>query len=310
MTMQEYAIKGDASLDEITGSIRSLETNDLQFVDAEIKGGRTIVSFEFVDEKVRTATVVLDGSPAPAGTSEQWSGKMRVGGNTVVVRLFREDPPAQAAAPPARIVLEAAAPALMRAGAAAVPKERPRLSHDELLRKIAPFGIDRTKHPLLVIGIRGYYKNSMGAPGVNDRGLYDDAIFVMSDQATVAFNGNTDPSSVREGHGTGAGKGMACLMPGVWYVHRFGMHKGKYLTLCQLGGNVTVLRDGRPPYVDTGMFGINIHKGGNTTTSSLGCQTIHPAQWPAFIALVEDQARRYFGAAWKKTVIPYVLIAE
>lgn len=189
------------------------------------------------------------------------------------------------------------------------PPERPRLSSTELRELIAPFGIDRACFPVVVIGVRGYYKNSMGAPNVNDRGLYDDAIFLDSVQATVAFNGNTDPSSYRTGRGTGAAKGMASLNPGAWFVHRFDHHKGQYLALCQRAGGVTVTRDGTPPYEDTGLFGINIHRGGYNGTSSEGCQTIHPAQWDSFIALVVDQAKRYFGTRWKSQVIPYVLLA-
>lgn len=188
------------------------------------------------------------------------------------------------------------------------PSERPRLSSTELRERIASYGIDRNKHPLVVIGMRGYYKNTMGAPGVNDRGIYDDAIFIDSAQATVAFNGNTDPSSYRAGSGIGSTKGMASLNPGAWFVHRFDLHKGQYLALCQRAAKVTVTRDGTPPYQDTGLFGINIHRGGYKGTSSEGCQTIHPAQWNSFITLAVDQARRYFGPTWKSQVIPYVLL--
>jgi lysozyme len=191
-----------------------------------------------------------------------------------------------------------------------VPAERPRLKSAELRSRIAHFNIDRVRFPLVVVGIRGYYKNSMGAPGVNDRGIYDDALFIDTDQATVAYNGNTDPSSFRAGGGAGASKGMASLNPGAWFVHRFDLHKGQYLALCQRAGDVTVTRDGTPPYHDTGEFGINIHRGSFNGTSSAGCQTVHPSQWASFIGLAEDQAKRYFGAAWKARVIPYVLLVE
>jgi lysozyme len=108
--------------------------------------------------------------------------------------------------------------------------------------------------------------------------------------------------------GKGRSKGIASLDAGLWYVHKFDLHDGRYLALCQRLGQVTVTRDGKPPYPDTGMFGINIHKGGYNTTSSLGCQTIHPDQWPAFIELAADQAQRWHGARWKDVVIPYVLL--
>jgi lysozyme len=191
-----------------------------------------------------------------------------------------------------------------------VPGSKPRLSAQELAQRLAPHNIDRSRHPLIVVGLRGYYRDTMGAPGVNDRGIYDDALFVDTPSATLAFNGNTDPASYRRGHGRAQGtKGMASLNDGAWFVHRLGKHKGLYLALVQTGGPVTVTRDGTPNYPDTGMFGINIHKGGYATTSSIGCQTIHPDQWQSFIRTVEDQARRYFGARWDRVVIPYVLIS-
>jgi hypothetical protein len=189
------------------------------------------------------------------------------------------------------------------------PRSRPRLTQKELAEKLQPFGIDRAKHPLLVVGIRGYYRNTMGAPGVNDRGIYDDALFIDTPEAFATFNGNTDPSRFRPGMGFKAAKGIACLNPGVWFVHRFDKHKGKYLALCQRAGKVTVTRDGQEEnYADRGEFGINIHRGSYHGTSSLGCQTIHPDQWDSFITLAVDLARRYHGDKWKQVVIPYVLM--
>ena len=188
-----------------------------------------------------------------------------------------------------------------------LPPAKPRLSAHELEALLAPYGVDRTTYPVVVVGIRGYYRDTMGAPGVNDRGIYDDAIFLHSPSVTAAYNGNTDPSQYRKGQGRGAGKGIASLEPGAWYVHRFDLHDGRYLALCQRSGPVTVTRDGDPPYRDVGMFGINIHRGSFTGTSSLGCQTIHPSQWDSFIGLAADQAKRYHAARWRQAVIPYVL---
>lgn len=190
------------------------------------------------------------------------------------------------------------------------PASRPQLSREDFAAKLAPFGLDRTKHPLIVVGIRGYYRDTMGAPGVNDRGIYDDAIFIDAGENFVAFNGNTDPSKFRPGEGfSEATKGIASLDPGAWLVHRFDKHKGEYLALCQRAGKVTVTRDGKKEnYKDTGEFGINIHRGSFNGTSSLGCQTIHPDQWEGFIGLAVDLARRFHGEKWKQVVIPYVLM--
>lgn len=182
-----------------------------------------------------------------------------------------------------------------------VPPSRPLQKRDVTDAMLSAHLIDPPE--VCLLGIRGYYRDTMGKPGVNDRGIYDDAIILRSSTAHVAFNANTDPSVVRKGRGTGAKKGIAKLKTGVWQFV-LGPHRGKYLALRQ-SGKFTVIRDGIDgDYEDTGDgFGINIHKGGYGSTSSLGCQTIFPDQWPAFIALVQSELKR----AGQK-VIPYVLV--
>jgi len=185
-----------------------------------------------------------------------------------------------------------------------IPNSRPRMTEAALMPLVRPLGITDADR-LFVVGVRGYYRDTMGKPGVNDRGIYDDALFIVAPGLHFSsWNANTDPSRYRNGKGTGAGKGMASLKTGLWRAHRFGLHKG-YPALIQIGGAVTVVRDGQPPYEDTGYFGINIHKGGVTTTSSEGCQTIHPTQWLAFMANMDDLAKRL---RLRGSVIPYALV--
>ena len=192
-----------------------------------------------------------------------------------------------------------------------VPATRPRMSYSELMEKLKPLGLDAETDPVFVAGVRGYYRDTMGAPGTNDRGIYDDAIFLVSPTFFGSYNANTDPSKVRKGRGRPSPCRPPCLAAGLWRVHRFDKHNGKYLALCQRAGHVTVVRDGvTGDYADTGSFGINIHNGGWRTTSSLGCQTIHPSQWAGFIASAVDLAKRHHGERWNKVTIPYALIEQ
>lgn len=194
---------------------------------------------------------------------------------------------------------------------AILPPAKPRLSQDELSVQMRKNGLHLDdllqSYPLLVVGLRGYYRE-MGAKGRNDRMLYDDAICIVTTNVYATFNGNTDPNGYKLGKGTGPSKGMAVLDAGFWPVYRFDLHRGAYLALCQRAGDVTVTRDGSPPYKDTGEFGINIHRGGTNGTSSLGCQTIPPSQWDAFIALATSEAKRLWGDWWKKRTVGYALM--
>lgn len=191
---------------------------------------------------------------------------------------------------------------------ALLPPARPRISTDELTVRLQSLHIDRAKYPIIVVGIRGYYRDSMGKPGVNDRMLYDDMIALVTPNVTLSCNGNTDPNGYRRGKGAGSQKGMASLEPGFWPAYKLALHKGQYLAICQRAGEVTVKRDGNPDYLDTGWFGINIHRGGVSGTSSEGCQTIPPAQWEAFITLAKSEAKRLWGDRWDKEVIGYALL--
>ena len=175
-----------------------------------------------------------------------------------------------------------------------LPPSRPQQAKSKTQALLAKARVDDA---VALVGIRGYYRDTMGVAGENDRGIYDDAIFLVTQNAYAAFNANTDPSVKR--------KGIAVLKTGV---HRY--RKGKH-GLSKPGGGYPALRPANPaeelPVTRDGEgdsmgVAINIHRGSYNTTSSLGCQTIHPSQWESFIALVYSEMDR----AGQKT-IPYLL---
>lgn len=183
-----------------------------------------------------------------------------------------------------------------------IPKSRPNLDRETVRRYLAfaaqSFSIVLPEG-VLVLAIRGYYLDSQGKAGANDRGIYDDAIVVVSPAHCAAYNANTDPSRQRHG--------MAVLKPGTWS-YKPGIHglskpvTQRYPAFVQ-DMPVTVVRDNLAE--DTGWFGINIHTGGDTTTSSLGCQTIPPGQWENFRSLLNSELR-----ARKQKAFWYLLVEE
>ena len=179
-----------------------------------------------------------------------------------------------------------------------VPPGRPLQSRAATLKLANGTAYGPIPDKVFVLGKRGYYRDTMGKPGVNDRGIYDDALFIYSPNVHAAFNANTDPSRAR--------KGIAVLEPGV---HRYkpgphGISRGRPYPAflpATAGGRLPVRLDGASG-LTTGVA-INIHRGGYGTTSSEGCQTIFPEQWAAFHATLTAELKR----AGQKT-FPYVLI--
>lgn len=171
-----------------------------------------------------------------------------------------------------------------------IPKSKPVLSLNGAVEIAKSNGINLSKE-VCIIGLRGFF-----SPGKNKRAVYDDAIFVLADNCFVAFNANCDPGAFRTR--------IANLKEGSW-LYKIGIHglsKPKalqYKALVQ-ANEVTVVRDNVG--LDTGWFGINIHRGQKSSVSSLGCQTIPPDQWQSFISLVESQMKMR-----KQKTIRYVL---
>ncbi len=142
-----------------------------------------------------------------------------------------------------------------------------------------------------IVGIRG-------PNGDNHIGVFDDVFCIVTRTDFKQFIGNTDPSVMHPN--------VAILRPGIWHYQQ-GIHglshpvERQYWALVQAEPVIVDRANGKQ--ADTGFFGINIHRGGQNTTSSEGCQTIHADQWPEF----KTMAYAAMNDAGVKT-IPYVLV--
>ena len=168
-----------------------------------------------------------------------------------------------------------------------IPKNRPQQKRIDTERQLKSAGVS---DPVCLVGIRGYYRDSMGAKGKNDVGLFDDAIILISPNAHIAWNANVDPT--RLGWNPKVRKPMAQLKAGVYRykIGKHGLRTGNPYTALVQAGPVTVHRGGKE---ETGFFGINIHAAGRTTSSE-GCQTVPRAggQWDSLIATVQSEMKR------------------
>lgn len=153
---------------------------------------------------------------------------------------------------------------------------------------------------VMVLAIRGYYEDTMGKPGENDRGIFDDAMFLIGPNYFQSFNANTDPRKFENG--------IAMLLPG-WHEfkqgwHGYGKPSGHKAFRTANPDEVTpVLRDGQTGIKEG--YTINLHSGGFKNTNSAGCQTVYKAQWAEF----QKTAYDLMNKEGQKT-LPYLLIEE
>jgi len=177
---------------------------------------------------------------------------------------------------------------------------KPMITRDRVLKILAANGVDLKKAKVCLVGIRGYYRDTMGKKGKNDIGMFDDGFVWIDETDMASFNGNTDPSRYY--------KNVATLKTGLW-TYKKGKHGiskpgGGYAAFRQAKGVVVQRWQKDDTFKDTPLGDtINIHRGGASTTSSAGCQTLPPAQWDAFKAYGYMLIDRH-----KVATFPYLLV--
>lgn len=205
---------------------------------------------------------------------------------------------------------------------------KPRINPSRILSIGESNAIPRDRFPVYVVAVRGYYLDSQGKRGMNDRGMFDDALFIVArdpkgGDMVLPFNGNTDPAGWKHGRAT-LSTGIHMMGPGP---HNVSKGTSRMYPAFRQAEVFTVTRDGWKSR-DRGFFGINLHKAAGVfgswgQTSSAGCQTVVADQWQDFHdtlkALLAQQGnepgsidlRLWDPKRWDKVpLFPYVLIDE
>lgn len=179
---------------------------------------------------------------------------------------------------------------------------RPKLNDSEA-DKIANYFFPKGIPELLVIGIRGYFLNSVGKKGENDF-LWDDAVIVYENGNLIkTFNGNTDPSKAKSD--------LAMLDTGVYQFAK-GTHKNRIKAFRAYPEGVRLKckrQNSKGEWKESLCSAINFHDGGLNDTWSAGCQTIinqgRQKQFDEFRDLVYKLMTKH-----KLKTFTYLLITE
>lgn len=122
---------------------------------------------------------------------------------------------------------------------------------------------------VLVIGIRGYFRDSVGKAGQNDLGVWDDAVLVYENGTLrKTFNGNTDPSKVNAD--------LAMLDTGIYQFYK-GIHRSRISAFRAYPEGVRLKckrQNSKGVWYESWCSAINFHDGGLNDTWSAGCQTV------------------------------------
>lgn len=168
---------------------------------------------------------------------------------------------------------------------------------------------------LNIIGVRKNNNNKV-------TNLYDDVLVLIYNTPTgknvrQIYNITTEPGTYYMAKNLGNPKGTAILVPGQYRATwQIALHRGKYEALCQRkpvkvyrDGNKDMVYDMNPKKIDTGIFGINIHRSDKLWTRttvdqySAGCQVFNSnTQFQAFLRFCKKQ-RDIYGNNFTYTLI-------
>lgn len=173
---------------------------------------------------------------------------------------------------------------------------------------------DKGNYNLNIIGVRSNKNNKV-------TNIYDDCLVLIyntySGWKRQIYTITTEPG-LNFMQNPSNYKGTAILAPGQYKgAYKIDKHNGKYDALCQRNKPVKVYRDNnkdaiydyKPKNIDTGMFGINIHRSNEFWTRttidnySAGCQVFNdPKEFLSFMSLVKKSAKIY-GNCFTYTLI-------
>ena len=173
---------------------------------------------------------------------------------------------------------------------------------------------EKGNYNMNIIGVRSNQNNKV-------TNKYDDCLVLIYNTETgwkrQIYNITTEPGHSSMKAPSNA-KGTAILAPGQYReAYKIDKHNGKYDALCQRNKVVKVYRDNnhdevydyKPETIDTGMFGINIHRSNETWTRSTvdgysaGCQVFNdPKEFISFMNLIKKSAKIY-GNCFTYTLI-------
>ena len=173
---------------------------------------------------------------------------------------------------------------------------------------------EKGNYNMNIIGVRSNQNNKV-------TNKYDDCLVLIYNTETgwkrQIYSVTTEPGlSIMKAPSNA--KGTAILAPGQYRgTYKIDKHNGKYDALCQRNKVVKVYRDNnrneiydyKPENIDTGMFGINIHRSNEFWTRdtvdgySAGCQVFNdPKEFNSFMTLVKKSAA-IFGNCFTYTLI-------
>ena len=173
----------------------------------------------------------------------------------------------------------------------------------------------RGEYNLNIIGIRSDNKNKV-------TNLFDDLLIVIYKNGSdkwqrVAYKITTEPGIYYMTKKLLNPKGTSILIPGQYRgCWELGKHQGKYKALVQKkpvkvyrDGNKNEIYDMRADCVDSGVFGINIHRSNEflkatfVNSYSAGCQVFaDPSDFRKFMNLCEKQ-RELYGNSFTYTLL-------